>query len=384
MIKIEDKNKCCGCSACESVCGKLAITMQSDSMGFLYPLVDEELCVDCGLCEKVCAFNSEEIKASAFTPLFYAARLKNIDDLIQSQSGGVFYALAQYVINNKGVVYGVGYDNHFYVRHKRATSIEECKEFRGSKYVQSDLTGIYKQVREDLKNGKIVLFSGTPCQTAGLNSFIPNSIKERLILVDIICHGVPSPRVWKDYVSYLEKKENDTIIRANFRDKESFGWRSAKATFIFSKHPNKKRWYYGKIYNTNTFRESCDVCPYCNTIRPSDITIGDFWNKSIPKEFDDNKGCSCIIVNTKKGKNLFDEISNEIHFKQMTKEESLQYNLCEATHLDANRFKFEEEYTNNGFFAAMSKYADLGWRKQLRLRVGHVKRIIYNKIKNLL
>ena len=383
MIKITNKNQCCGCSACESICSKNAITMQADALGFFYPKINTELCIDCGLCDNVCAFNKpQKSNLEPFAPLFYAARLNDSDELIKSQSGGAFYAIAQHFIKNNGVVYGVGYDDYFHVQHMRATTIDECKSFRGSKYVQSDIRGILKQVKKDLQNGDYVLFSGTPCQIAGLKSFIPISLQINLLLVDIICHGAPSPKIWEEYVKYLENKEGDKIIKANFRDKEKFGWRSAKATFVFSKHPNKKKWFYGGIYNTNTFRESCSVCPYCNTNRPSDITIGDFWNPAIPDKFNrDNNGCSCIIVNSAKGKRVFEFIKEYMSYEPMQREDCLQFNLTTPTALDPNRFAFEELYVKKGFLKAMQIYSDMGWKKYLRLRLGYIKRSILSKIR---
>lgn len=234
MIKIKDKWQCCGCTACASVCAHEAITMEPDALGFVYPKIDESKCIDCSLCEKVCAFNDNYDKSlNLLTPDVYGARHKDMNEVMKSRSGAAFIAISDYILEQGGVVYGAGYKDHFRVAHKRATNKAERDEFRGSKYVQSDMTGVYRQVKEDLKNGLTVLFSGTGCQCAGLNSFIGKKLRENLLLVDIVCHGVPGPYMWRDYIEYLEKKYNDTIVRVNFRDKEKFGWKAHKETFVF-------------------------------------------------------------------------------------------------------------------------------------------------------
>ena len=224
MININNPADCCGCTACASICAHDAITMKPDALGFLYPEVDRSKCVDCGLCEKVCAFNDDYDKSfNIDKPLAYAARHKTEEELRYSRSGAVFVAMSDYILEHSGVVYGAGYADHFRVVHKRATTKEECSEFKGSKYVQSDMNTVFRQVKQDLKAGLAVLFSGTPCQTAGLNSYIGKAQRKNLILIDIICHAVPSPSVWKDYLGYTESKFKSNVIKLEFREK-SIGW----------------------------------------------------------------------------------------------------------------------------------------------------------------
>lgn len=235
MIQVIDKSDCCGCTACASICPHDAIEMKPDVLGFLYPEVNVDKCVECGLCEKVCAFNEKYDKTNNLsTPLAYGARHKDMSEVETSRSGAAFIALSDVVLRAGGVVYGAGYEGHFRVVHKRAVTPEERNEFKGSKYVQSDLTGIFRQVKKDLRSGLIVMFSGTPCQTAGLASYIGNNkLRENLFLVDIVCHGVPSPYVWRDFLAYLEKKHGSEICYVNFRDKEVYGWHDHKETFKF-------------------------------------------------------------------------------------------------------------------------------------------------------
>lgn len=235
-MNFKDKADCCGCTACASICSHNAIMMKPDGLGFLYPKLDETKCVECGLCEKVCAFNADyDISLNFSEPEAYAARHRDMNEVMKSRSGAAFVAISDYVLDDMGgVIYGAGYEGHFRVVHKRATSKEERDEFRGSKYVQSDLTGVFRQVREDLKCGRTVLFSGTPCQTSGLNKYVGKKLRENLVLIDIVCHGVPGPYIWRDYLSYIEKKQGDVISVVNFRDKEKYGWKAHKETFKFA------------------------------------------------------------------------------------------------------------------------------------------------------
>ena len=304
MINIINKADCCGCTACASVCTHKAITMKPDSLGFLYPEVDINKCTNCGLCEKVCAFNDNYDKSLNFDkPKAYGARHKDIHEVETSRSGAAFIAISDWVLEQGGIVYGVGYEEHFKVVHKRATSKEQRNEFKGSKYVQSYLGDIFIQVKNDLKDGKIVLFSGTPCQTSGLNSFIGKKLRTNLILVDVVCHGVPSPNIWRDYIAFYEKKYKRKISSVDFRDKKEYGWNTHKETFILDNgikiSPKYHPWS-TLFCNVIMYRQSCENCFFCNTIRPSDITIADFWGweKTNPGFNLDNKGVSLLLINT--------------------------------------------------------------------------------------
>lgn len=300
MIQIKDKADCCGCTACASICPKDAITMEPDTLGFKYPKVDLSKCIDCGLCEKVCAFNDNYDKSRNLKePEIYAARHKDIHEIETSRSGAAFIAISDYILENGGIVYGVGYKDHFRVAHKRATTKEERNEFKGSKYVQSDLDGIFRQVKEDLKQGNTVLFSGTPCQTAGLNSYIGKKLRENLVLVDIVCHGVPSPYIWRDYLAYIEKKYKNEVVKVDFRDKSRIGWSGHIESFIFNNGRKvESRIYTDLFYQHIMIRPSCGNCHYTNFIRPSDFTLADYWGwEKISKEFNsDNKGCSLLFT----------------------------------------------------------------------------------------
>lgn len=309
MINIKDKALCCGCTACASICPKEAITMVPDVLGFKYPEVDTSKCIECGLCEKICSFNENYDKTlNLHEPVIFAARHNDIHEVETSRSGAAFIAISDYVLENGGIVYGVGYKDHFKVVHKRATTKEERNEFKGSKYVQSDLDGIFKQVKEDLKEGYTVLFSGTPCQTAGLNSFVGKKLRENLILVDIVCHGVPSPYIWRDYLAYIEKKYKNRVLKVDFRDKSRVGWSGHVESFVFENGEKiESKIYTDLFYKHIMLRPSCGNCHYTNLKRPSDITLADFWGweKTNPNINIDDKGISLMLINSAKGFNIY-------------------------------------------------------------------------------
>ena len=363
MINIKNLEDCCGCTACASICNHNAITMLPDSLGFLYPVVDESKCTNCGLCEKVCAFNnSYDTSLNLLDPIAYGARQKSLDEVMKSRSGAVFAAISDNILESGGVVYGVGYTNHFRVVHKRATTKEERDEFRGSKYVHSDLNNVFRCVKKDLKDGFTVLFSGTPCQTAGLNSYVGSKLRSKLLLVDIVCHGTSSPKVWEDYLSYIEKKEKSKIVNVNFRNKKIFGWNAHKETFDFEN--GKTKWFRYRFYNEIHMRMSCQKCPFSNTKRPSDITLGDFWGyeKNLPSMHTDNYGCSMVYCNTEKGKEMFNTIKSSLIFQEVKLNMTLQPNLIHPTKQHRNRKVFEESYIKSGYEITSRKYGMMGYR----------------------
>lgn len=384
MIQITNKADCCGCTACASVCAHHAISMEPDAMGFLYPKVDPDKCTECGLCEKVCAFNSNYDRSLNLPePEIYAARHKNMHEIETSRSGAAFIAISDYVLEQGGVVYGVGYTDHFRVVHKRATNKEERNEFKGSKYVQSDLRDIFPQVKADLKQGLTVLFSGTPCQTAGLASYIGKRLREKLILVDIVCHGVPAPYIWRDYLAYLEKKYKQPIVEVNFRDKSRVGWNGHIESFVFQDGSKKEfNTYTYLFYRHIMLRPSCSKCHYTNFNRPSDFTLADYWGweKLSPDFNKDNKGCSLLLVNTKKGLEIFEKRKEKLNYLATTQELCIQPNLQQPSHFDKQWADFEKLYEKQGFIAVSKKYGNWGWRykvQQNRKRIkGIIKKII--------
>ena len=367
-VSIVNPDDCCGCTACASICPHDAIIMQPDVMGFLYPVVDATKCVNCGLCQKVCAFNDGYDRSRNLPkPIAYGARHKDMEQVATSRSGAAFIALSDVVLKAGGVVYGAGYTDHFRVVHKRATTPQERDEFKGSKYVQSDLTGVFRQVKKDLQNGLTVMFSGTPCQTSGLASYIGKRLGENLFLVDIVCHGVPSPYIWRDFIEYVEKKHGDTVCWVNFRDKEKFGWAAHHETFKFIKGGGNKVEFTFLFYRHIIFRHSCGKCHFTNTCRPSDITIADFWGweKTRPDFNRDDKGVSLLLINTEKGRRLFELAKENLDLFPDKLEDCLQPNMQHPTRIHPNRMDFERLYVRRGYLAVMKRYGDIGLRYKL-------------------
>lgn len=363
MISNTNPRDCCGCTACENICPHSAISMKPDALGFLYPIIDADKCTGCNLCDKVCAFNNQYKKNDFEHTEVYAVRHKDIKEVENSRSGAMFIAITDYILNNGGVVYGVGYRDHFIVTHKRATTKEERDEFRGSKYVQSELGCTFKSIRKDLKNGLAVCFSGTPCQTAGLRSFLERTRTDtsKLIVVDIVCHGVPSPYIWKDYLNHIEKKHNGKATAVSFRDKQELGWAAHKESFVINGKKIITDKYTTLFYKHIMFRHSCEICHYTNTQRPSDITIADFWGweKVDPHFNSDNKGVSLVLINSTKGKELFNIIKDNIDSIKTEIGLTLQHNLQRPSIISPLRQKFEEEYKCEGVKYVLEKYSNL-------------------------
>lgn len=358
MIRIADRKQCCGCSACASICPVDAIEMAPDGMGFRYPIVDQDKCIECGRCEVVCAFNDRYDRSlNLDAPITYAARAGDSTELAGSQSGGVSYLLMKRALQTGGVVYGAGFADHFRVAHKRADDLEQVQEFRLSKYVQSDMEQIFRQVLADLKSCRNVLFTGTPCQTAGLHAFVGPKYREGLWLQDIICHGVPAPHVWRDYLSFRERKAGRAATGLFFRD-PACGWHTHRETLRFGKAKVTSEDYSGLYHRRLMSRPSCGVCPYTNLHRPSDLTCGDCWGiESVDKDFaGDGLAASLILVNTRKGENLFSQVLPEMQVLPVDIGRLLQPNLCRPTSPASESEAFEREYIDEGFEFIRKKY----------------------------
>lgn len=359
---------CTGCTACYNMCPHTAIQMVEDGEGFKFPQIDTTKCTNCGLCDKVCIPSNDYVPLS-FEQKAYGAKNKNLSERKQSQSGGAFYVLAKYILSQGGVVYGSLIDEGFVVRHARANTEEETKAFRGSKYVQSDLGDIFLSVKEDLQLGVPVLFSGTPCQVAGLKAFLRKDY-ENLLLVDLICHGVPSPKVWSDYIEWQQGRLKKTITGVEFRDRELPWGKSAEAIYIKDK---KKRFdiYARLFYSRNTHRKSCYTCPYANTGKLSDMTIGDYWGiENVKTEFRDEYGVSAILINSITGQRIWGEVSEKFDYFECKVEDVMARNpqLSKAVAKPETREEFWRDY-ENGFRFIAKKYGGNNLK-------GKIKRII--------
>ena len=362
MINHTNPALCCGCSACQQICPKNAITMIPDALGFLYPKVDLEKCIDCKLCEKVCSFNDNYETQNAFDkPIAYGCIIKDEAERAKSQSGGAFAALSNAILNNNGIIYGAGYLDKYHVGHKRVTNIKERDELRGSKYVQSDVHDSFRMVKNDLKNGLIVLFSGTACQIAGLKSYLKLSRidTQNLYTVDIICHGVPSPRFWKDFLVFKENKRKQKFKIFNFRDKSIAGWHAHIESFVWEDGIKTSSREYTRIFYLSVMnRKSCSSCHFTNLHHPSDITISDFWGveKQDANFGSDNKGASLVLINTPKGNDLFQRVEESFDCIEAKQEAFMQPNMMHPTYEHPDRDYFEKAYAKKGFEYVYKKY----------------------------
>ncbi len=372
MYVFEDKEKCSGCTACMHSCPAEAITMKVDSEGFKYPLIDEEKCIDCNICRQVCPFKKDyDISNNLDEPKIYAVKNKDNEVRTKSSSGGIFSVLAENILNKDGIVYGVAFSNNFTVKHMRITNKKQLNKLRGSKYVQSDLSDIFLTVEKDLKENKYVLFSGTPCQIAGLNAYLDDELSEELLLVDLICHGTPSPLIWEKYIKLLQKYNENELICFSFRNKKS-GWHNSK---LLAKFKNGDEIFNDYLldsfnaifYSHTTLRPSCHSCVYTNFERPGDITLGDFWGiENHMPDFDDDRGVSLVLLNNKKGEKIFSEINDYIIYRESSKDKAKQRNLQEPTKRSPKRKQFWEDFNENGYESVAKKYTTYGFKNRIK------------------
>ena len=337
MLDPEQKAQdCCGCGACMQICPTGAITMLADEKGFSYPAVDEGVCIHCGRCRLVCPMErTKKPLRQKNQPEAAAARSCHLSDRLGSSSGGVFPVLARKILDEGGSVFGAAFTGSFSVAHGRAARRGEAEAFRGSKYVQSDMTGIWPMLGEDLKAGRWVLFSGTPCQIAAVRSFVSCSRlpEEKLLTCDNVCHGVPSPRIWQDYLEIVRKKAGPDarILRVSMRSKEA-SLTKTPLRIETSEGPADSitdRFSFRRLYSTGLVtRECCFGCPFARYEREGDLTLGDFWNAraahlSIPT----GEGISQILISTSKGKKLFDACRDQLQTQPVTLGDAWQPHL---------------------------------------------------------
>lgn len=323
---------CTGCRMCEQICPKGAISMQQNDEGFIVPIIDKEKCINCGLCFKRCPqLNSVKLNDRLDKPLVYAAKNKNEHEQINSSSGGIFSVLADFVINNGGSVYGASFEDNFQLKHVRITKKENLFRLRGSKYLQSNVENVYTQIKNDLDKEFYVLFVGTPCQVGGLRNFLGKDY-EKLIIVDLMCHGVPSQKIFDKYIVWLEEKYRSKVIEYNFRSKDKKMWgKNAKVQFADEKikyFPDNLDPYYKAFSQGSIYRECCYSCKYANERRNGDFTLADYWGieKQHP-DFYDEKGVSAVIINTEKGKYLFEKLKDKFNYIESSMDKVKEYNV---------------------------------------------------------
>lgn len=325
-IHLSPSGQCTGCSACASICPTDSITMCADKEGFLQPHINTESCIKCHKCEKSCPVLAAPVISADFEAQVFAVINKNDEIRMHSSSGGVFYALAEWVIKQGGVVFGAKFDTGWDVVHDYSETIEGLKPFMRSKYVQSSIDETFKQVKHFLELNRYVLFSGTPCQIGGLNAFL-NKKYSNLLTVDFICHGVPSPKVWRKYL--LWKAKGDKVLDVNFRDKRE-GWKDFQCvttTTTTTRERQRENIYFRGFLENIYLRRSCYNCQFKQAHRISDITLADYWGiQDFCPDMDDNKGTSAVFVHTAKGEQILQHLSNILMLKEQNIDDVMAYN----------------------------------------------------------
>lgn len=366
MINIKDKKDCCGCGACAQICAHKCISMTEDAEGFLYPLIDTTKCVDCGLCNKVCpVINRYETPKDK--PVSFAA--KSLDEKLidKSSSGGFFTVLAEYIIRKGGVVFGAKFDAVWNVIYDYTETIEGLEAFRGSKYVQATVGDTFSQAKHFLKQGRIVLFTGTPCHISGLNHFLQKEY-DNLITVDFVCHSIPSPKVWRDYLKAVGNSKEISYV--TFRDK-SFGWDNYGLRIegedgkVLTKGGHKENVYMKAFSRNLTVRPSCFACPARSYTSGSDIMIADCWGfDTYHPEVNNNKGMSLVLPKTIKGMKAFDEIQGNLFLMQIpyneVEEETNHKPIIKSATPNPYRNVFFKHYSSNRLVAGLNKYLKRG------------------------
>lgn len=351
MIILADETHCTACTACSNICPHQAISFKQNEEGFFFPIINSERCIECRLCTKVCpqlntvSFINNQCKTQCFAAYSYAYQ-KN------GSSGGMFSAIADYVLKEKGIVWGASFDENLQLRHVAVHKEEDMQPLRGSKYLQSDLGNTFHKVRESLNNGKLVLFSGTPCQVAGLNSYLRNRRYPNLITIDVVCHGVPSQKTFDYWMQQVQLKEG---FVCGFQFRKLDGWSIIPRMLTNKKKKVVLRYdsevYMWAFYEGLLFRECCYQCKYANLNRPSDITLADFWGignygrKFIPSQ---THGISLVLANSNQGNDLINALSINSYIEQRELDEALheQHNLKEPSKRPIGRDMSVKDFTS--------------------------------------
>ena len=354
-IQLASRNACTGCAACASVCPTSSITMRQDNEGFLQPHIDADTCINCHKCEKTCPIVSPITIPNDFETQAYAAINKDEAVRMRSSSGGMFLALAKWTIEQGGVVFGARFNDQWEVVHDYTETLEGIEPFMRSKYVQSRIGDTFKQAKQFLEQGRWVLYSGTPCQIGGLKTYLHKDY-DKLLTVDLICHGVPSPKVWREYLKWMRK--NDKVLDVNFRDKTN-GWQDFHQLILTSNttiHENQVKNPYLRGFLQNVYlRRSCYDCQFKTTHRLSDITLADAWGiqNFLPDMYDD-KGSSLVLIHSELGKSILLK-RTEIIIKQVDIETTLPYNMfaTQSAACPQRRVAFLAAFHLGGFRLAM-------------------------------
>ena len=356
-FKTKMKAECTGCTACLNSCPRKCIKMHQDNEGFLYPVIDKDKCVECGLCEKVCPVENP-IFNNSNTPSVYAAYVNDIQERQKSSSGGVFYVIAKWVIDNGGIVFGSTIDNHNQVYHCAVERTEDLSILRGSKYVQSDLRNVFLEVKEALKLNRYCYFVGTPCQVAGLKACLRKDYAN-LLTSDLVCHGVPSQWIFDQHISFLERKYNGEIHNYRFRDNKA--WRGCEI-FEVERHNGSHRTIINPTYHLSPYlysfmygmisRYSCYDCKFAIIPRQGDITLADYWGaERLFADIESKSGVSLVLCNTTKGEEILKKIKDSVTLIKSSVEDASRFNanLIHTSDEHPIRDIVYEEIRNKGY-----------------------------------
>lgn len=380
------KAECCGCSACYAVCPTYAIEMKKDSRGFLYPVIDEQKCIGCKSCTRICAYK-KDLKCSEKSNnkhSIYAVKAKDKDVVKNSSSGGMFTVLSDWIISQNGAIVSALYNSFTHkVEFKIYEDTHTRNQARGSKYIQADSGDVFKKALDWIKfhPDKNLLFIGTGCQASGFAEYtLKNKVRNRVIIVDLICHGAPSPGLWERYASDIEKKQGNQITRIAFKDKKN-GWLKPSVYALIGEKEVSIEGYSTWFYGEYSIRESCFQCPYTKIERSSDITIGDYWgvNQKHP-EFYDFMGVSLAILQSEQGRKVFEEIRKKVDCIEVSEEECLQPRLISPANKPKNYDKFWNDIETKGFEYCEKKYKEINHNSLWQSVKGKLMKIV--RIKN--
>ena len=376
MIDVKLKN-CCGCGTCAYVCPVGAIKLNENKEGFLYPELDADICIACNKCEKVCPFTNDRLNDKKPLSAFGFKHLSD-DVRLESSSGGFFTALSDEILESGGVIYGAVYNENFDVVHGRADCKEERDKMRGSKYVQSDISNIFSLIKKDLDNEKNVLFVGTPCQVSGIKRVFLNC--PNLITCDVICHGVPSPELWRGFRTYFEKKHGSEIKEVYIRDTHDKSKGHITRIVTASGEEYKTKDYVNMFFTNNPLRPSCYNCPFTTLNRDSDFTMGDFWgiekNHSAMK---DDKGVSFCFANTDAATEILNRIKNSGVFFEASANDSLQPQLHHPCKKPWARKTFWKDYYKKDIDFLTEKYVVKKYGVRLKLFISKILNKLLNR-----
>lgn len=368
MELICKKENCSGCTACESICPKNAIKMIEDNEGFKYPIIDENKCIKCNLCKKVCPIKNEYKKDSIKKS--YVVQNKSMHILEKSTSGGLYYGIANYILENDGVIVAPDLDENNVVKHSIINNREKLIHSLGSKYVQSDLNGIYKKVKEYLLMGKLTCFSGTPCQIEGLKAYLKKEY-DNLITIGIVCHGVPSPKVWRKFIIERERKYKKKIVFVNFRDK-TFGYNRSGVKLYFNDGTVKVETppddYLDAFFSEIISRPSCYNCKFKKIERKSDFMIFDAWSAKESDSRMTTRGATNVFIYSEKGIEIFDKIKNDYIIKETKYEETIEKDgvmILNNAKANKNRSKFFEKIDDMPLKKLKKRYYPFTMKKKL-------------------